>query len=56
MLASLSRNWWALVVRGLLAVAFGVFAWTRPDLFWASLVLVFGVYAIVDGIFALAFS
>jgi uncharacterized membrane protein HdeD (DUF308 family) len=53
MLATLSRNWWTVVVRGLLAVAFGVFAWVRPDLFWASLVLVFAVYAVVDGVFAL---
>jgi uncharacterized membrane protein HdeD (DUF308 family) len=32
----------------------GVFAWARPDLFWASLVLVFAVYAVVDGTFAIA--
>jgi uncharacterized membrane protein HdeD (DUF308 family) len=53
MLATLSRNWWTVVLRGLLAVAFGVFAWVRPDLFWASLVLVFAIYAVVDGVFAL---
>lgn len=40
-------------MRGLLALGLGIFAWIRPDLFWASLVLVFAVYAIVDGIFAL---
>ena len=28
-------------------------AWYRPDIFWASLVLVFGVYAIIDGVFAI---
>jgi uncharacterized membrane protein HdeD (DUF308 family) len=40
------------VLRGLAAIALGIFAWARPDIFWASLVLVFGVYAIVDGLFA----
>jgi uncharacterized membrane protein HdeD (DUF308 family) len=53
-LTTLSQNWWAVVLRGVAAVGLGVFAWVRPDLFWASLVLVFGVYAIVDGLFALA--
>ena len=53
MLTTLSRNWWATVVRGLLAIGVGILAWSRPDIFWASLVLVFGVYAIVDGAFAI---
>jgi uncharacterized membrane protein HdeD (DUF308 family) len=52
MLVTLSRNWWATVLRGVAAIALGIFAWARPDIFWASLVLVFGVYAVVDGIFA----
>jgi uncharacterized membrane protein HdeD (DUF308 family) len=52
-LTALAGNWWSLVGRGLLAIGFGVFAWVRPDLFWASLILVFGVYAVVDGVFAL---
>lgn len=53
MLNALSRNWWATVLRGLLAIGVGILAWSRPDIFWASLVLVFGVYAIVDGVFAI---
>jgi uncharacterized membrane protein HdeD (DUF308 family) len=52
-LTALSRNWWATVLRGLLAIGVGILAWSRPDVFWASLVLVFGVYAIVDGVFAI---
>jgi uncharacterized membrane protein HdeD (DUF308 family) len=52
-LNALSRNWWATVLRGLLAIGVGVLAWTRPEIFWASLVLVFGVYAVVDGVFAI---
>jgi uncharacterized membrane protein HdeD (DUF308 family) len=53
-LNALSRNWWATVLRGLLAIGVGILAWTRPEVFWASLVLVFAVYAIVDGLFAIA--
>ena len=53
MLTALSRNWWAVVLRGVLAIGLGLFAWARPDIFWASLVLVFGVYAVVDGLFAM---
>jgi uncharacterized membrane protein HdeD (DUF308 family) len=52
-LTALSRNWWATMLRGLLAIGVGILAWSRPDIFWASLVLVFGVYAIVDGVFAI---
>jgi uncharacterized membrane protein HdeD (DUF308 family) len=52
-LNALSRNWWATVLRGLLALGVGILAWYRPEVFWASLVLVFGVYAIVDGVFAI---
>ena len=53
MLTALSRNWWATVLRGLLAIGVGILAWSRPDVVWASLVLIFGVYAIVDGAFAI---
>jgi uncharacterized membrane protein HdeD (DUF308 family) len=54
MLVSLSRNWWATVLRGLVAIGLGVFAWVRPDIFWASLVLVAGAYLLVDGLFTIA--
>lgn len=53
MVVTLSRNWWATVLRGLAAIGLGVFAWARPDIFWASLVLVFAVYFVVDGVFAM---
>ena len=38
---------------GLLAIGVGILAWYRSDIFWASIVLVFGVYAIIDGVFAI---
>lgn len=51
--AALARNWWALVIRGAIAVAFGVAALVAPGLVAAVLVVVFGAYALVDGVFAI---
>lgn len=49
----LARNWWALAVRGVVAVLFGLIAFFKPGVTLAALVLLFGVYAVVDGIFAI---
>jgi uncharacterized membrane protein HdeD (DUF308 family) len=46
----LARNWWALVLRGLLGVALGVLTFTLPEATLGALVLVFGAYALVDGV------
>lgn len=46
----LARDWWIILLRGLLAIAFGVLTWYLPGISLASLVMVFGVYALVDGI------
>jgi uncharacterized membrane protein HdeD (DUF308 family) len=53
MLQVLIRNWWAFVMRGVLAVLFGLAAFFLPGVTMLSLVLVFAVYAIADGIFAI---
>jgi uncharacterized membrane protein HdeD (DUF308 family) len=50
---NLSRNWWLVALRGLLAILFGVGAFVWPALTWLVLILMFGMYAIVDGIFAM---
>lgn len=54
MIQMLARHWWALVLRGLLAVVFGVMALFWPGITVATLVLLFGAYAFVDGVFAIA--
>ena len=46
----LSRTWWMLLLRGLAAIAFGVLAWLQPGISLAALVLLFGAYAMADGI------
>jgi len=54
MLGLLSRHWWVLLVRGLLAILFGVLALAWPGLTLVSLVLLFGAWALVSGLFAIA--
>src|SRR5215831_3391467 len=46
---ALARNWWAVLLRGVIAVLFGIAAFVLPGALLGSLVLVFGIYAIVDG-------
>jgi uncharacterized membrane protein HdeD (DUF308 family) len=52
----LTRNWWALVIRGIFGLIFGALAFAWPGLTLGVLVLLFGAYAIVDGIFAIVAS
>lgn len=50
MASVLSRNWWVLLLRGLIAILFGIFIWIQPEISLITLVLFFGVYALADGI------
>lgn len=53
MLEILSKNWWTFLVRGIIAVIFGLAALIWPSLTIGTLVIVFGAYVVVDGIFAI---
>lgn len=47
---TLARNWWKLLVRGLVAISFGLMLWLLPGISLALLVLFFGAFVLVDGI------
>lgn len=49
----LTRNWWIIALRGLAAVIFGVMAVLWPGITLAALILLFGAYAVVEGIFSI---
>ena len=46
----LSRTWWALLLRGVVAIVFGVFGFSRPGISLTTLTLLFGAYVLMDGI------
>lgn len=52
MIDTLARNWWALLIRGIAAIVFGLLALLWPAAAGVALVILFGAYAFVDGIFA----
>jgi uncharacterized membrane protein HdeD (DUF308 family) len=54
MLQLLAKNWWVLELRGALTVAFGLVALFLPGITLGALILVFGFYALVEGVLLLA--
>jgi uncharacterized membrane protein HdeD (DUF308 family) len=46
----LARNWGAIAVRGVAAILFALLTFAVPGLTLAALVLLFGAYALIDGI------
>ena len=46
-------HWWAISLRGAIAILFGLAALLRPGIALAALILLFGAYALVDGVFAI---
>ena len=51
--SALHRSWWLLLLRGIAAVAFGVLTFVWPQISLLTLILVYGVYALIDGVLAL---
>src|SRR5215475_5110046 len=56
MLPTLARNWWAIVLRGVFAVLFGLGTFLWPGVTLAVLVLLYGGYLFVDGIMAILWA
>lgn len=50
MLSMMSRYWWLVVLRGVFAILFGVLAFIWPGITIGALVILFGAYALVDGV------
>lgn len=53
MSVALARNWWAVALRGMFAILFGLIALLLPGVTIASLLLLFGAYMLADGVFAI---
>src|SRR5438128_11096681 len=51
LIETLKRHWWVPVIRGIAAIIFGVIAFAYPGLTVAMLVLFFGAWVLVDGVF-----
>jgi uncharacterized membrane protein HdeD (DUF308 family) len=51
LIETLKRHWWVPVIRGVVAVLFGIMAFVYPGLTVAVLVLLFGAWILVDGVF-----
>lgn len=48
-----AKAWWLVALRGVFAVIFGVVAWVWPGVTVLALVMLWGAYAIADGLISL---
>ena len=48
-----SQYWWVIALRGVVAIVFGILAFAWPGVTLRALVLLFGAYAVVDGVAAI---
>jgi uncharacterized membrane protein HdeD (DUF308 family) len=53
MLVVFAGSWWAMVLRGIAGIVFGVLAFMWPHITLTVLVFLFGAYALVDGAFSI---
>ncbi len=53
MLERIQKNWWLLLLRGILAVIFGFLAISSPGLVLITLLLYIGILAVLSGLFLL---
>src|SRR5882757_1514859 len=53
---TLGRYWWILVVRGIIAIIFGILAFVLLGMTLLTLVFLFGIYVLINGILVLAYA
>ena len=53
MLDPLARNWWLILLRGALAILFGILTFFWPSLTLFTLIIFYGAFAMLDGVFSL---
>jgi uncharacterized membrane protein HdeD (DUF308 family) len=53
-LQALTRNWWLLLLRGIVSIVFGIAAFAWPGITVLALALLYGAYAFVDGVLSIA--
>ena len=51
LLETLKRHWWVPVLRGIAAIIFGIIAFIYPGLTLTVLVILFGAWVLIDGVF-----
>jgi uncharacterized membrane protein HdeD (DUF308 family) len=54
LLPVLAKYWWLLLLRGIVAIIFGVLAFIWPGVTLLTLILFYGAFALADGVLALA--
>ena len=54
LLHALAKHWWLLLLRGICAILFGVLTFVWPGITLLTLVLLYGAFALADGVLALA--
>jgi uncharacterized membrane protein HdeD (DUF308 family) len=52
MIVLMSRTWWIWALRGAAAALFGLAAFIWPEITLTALALLYGAYALVDGLFS----
>ncbi len=56
LMEKMASHWWVLLIRGIAALFFGILTIARPGISLAVLIMFFGAYSLVDGIFAFGSS
>lgn len=56
MAMTLANRWWSLALRGVAAIFFGILTFISPSRSLFALVILFGAYAVVDGVFNLVLA